>query len=274
MARLLTPWADHLDIEGRSFDSYPEDGGHRFPDDEVYVRLDGVDDLDQATIVHSGWEPNAGLVFLEAAVELLREHDVAVDVVFAYMPYARQDTEHHGGDLNQAQAIVRRLTEYHAVRRIHALDPHCAGQDWVQEYPFQPISAVDRLLGAVDLDDPIIVGPDLGAADRFGIEGFRKQRRSARSVSVSGDLDVAGRDVVVLDDMIATGGTLCAAHDRLRDQGANQIVAAAVHGVLEEGITRVRQEYDDVYLTDSMPNEAANVSVGQHLMDCAGDGTV
>jgi len=103
--------------------------------------------------------------------------------------------------------------------------------------------------------------------ERFDVTGYQKQRSSAGTVELSGELDVAGRDVVVLDDMIATGGTMVAAHDRLKDAGAEHVAAAAVHGVLDAGIERVRQTYDALYLTDSIPNEAADVSVGPVIDD-------
>lgn len=265
MTRILTPWAAHLEMEGRTFDPHPDEGTYVFPDGEVYVRLEDLEDLEEATVVHSGWQPNAGLTFLYGALELLREHGVDADVAFSYMPYARQDTEHHGNDLNHARAIIRQLVEYHGVGKVTALDAHCSGRDWLEEYPYEDVSAVDALMGAIDLDDPLVVGPDLGASERFDIEGYQKQRRSARDVDVTGELDVAGQDVVVLDDMIATGGTLCAAHDRLKEQGAEQVVAAAVHGVLEEGVDRVRETYDALYLADTIPNEAADVTAGPVL---------
>ena len=75
------------------------------------------------------------------------------------------------------------------------------------------------------------------------------------------DLDVNGKVVAIVDDMISTGGTICRASDALRRQGAKEVHAACTHGLFTGGaISRLANHVDGVHSTDSLPNPRAVVS--------------
>ncbi|WP_254526070.1 ribose-phosphate diphosphokinase [Natrinema caseinilyticum] len=260
---IVTPSAEHLEIDAVQLDSHPQNESRLFPDGEVYVQLESVDDVDAALVVHSGQpHPNRGLAYLSGLLELLTEHDVLLSLCFTYVPYGMQDESFYPGTLNYARALLNRVTRY-PVRQVYAVDPHFSHRDWAASFPITHLHAFPLVQERVneDLDDFVVVGPDLGAVDRFGIPGFEKTRSGAYEVELEGELDVEGRNVLVFDDLIETGGTMVAAYDRLTRQGADTVVAAAVHGVVDEGIRRVRDTYDGLYLTNSIARDAANVSI-------------
>lgn len=268
MDTIVTPSAEHLDLEARRLAPHPRDGSRRFPDDEVYVQLDGLDAVASAVVVHAGQpHPNRGLAYLYGTLELLVERDCAVALVFTYVPYSRQDDAFFEGTLNYARSVLRKVHRYYGVDRIYAVDPHFGHRDWVRETPVEVLRAFPLVRDRVSMDDYVVAGPDLGAVERFGVPGFEKARESAFDVELTGSLDVDGRDVLVFDDLISTGGTMVAAYDRLKEQGAETVQAAAVHGVLEEGVRRVREAYDALYLTNSTAIAAANVGIEPLIRD-------
>jgi phosphoribosylpyrophosphate synthetase len=76
MAVIQTPTAEHLELEGRTLKRHPRNDSLRFPDGEVYVQLEEVAELDEATVVHAGApEPNAGMVQLYGLLKLLKQED-------------------------------------------------------------------------------------------------------------------------------------------------------------------------------------------------------
>lgn len=261
MTIVVTPSAEHLDLDARTLAPHPRVGRRRFPDGEVFVRVEGVADLDEVVLVHAGQPaPNRGLAYLHGALSLLADHDCTVRVAFTYVPYCRQDAAFFPGALGYARALLRTVTGFDAVDRVYGVDPHFAARDWVDEFPFETLRAFPLLRAAVPADDLVVVGPDLGAVERFGVPGFEKERAGG-GVELHGSVDVDGRDVLVFDDIVASGETMVAAFERLREQGAATVRAAAVHGVGEAGVRRVRETYDEFYLTNAVASEAATVGV-------------
>ncbi len=263
---ILTPSAEHLGLDGETLRLHPGDDTRVFPDGEVYVSLPEIPD--DPVVVHSGQpHPNQGLAFLDGVLARCREADTTPAVAFTYLPYGRQDARFHPGTVNAARHLLHRLDTCHGVDRILLVDPHCGHRDWIDDVPVDQVHAFPLLMDAVDLDDPVVVGPDRGAVRRFGIPGFAKDREGPRDVSVSGDLDVAGRDVVVFDDIIATGGTMEAAYEELVAQGAERVEAVAVHGVLDEGVERVADTYDALHLTNTIAQDRETVGIEPLLAD-------
>jgi ribose-phosphate pyrophosphokinase len=79
-------------------------------------------------------------------------------------------------------------------------------------------------------------------------------------------LDVNGKIVAIVDDMISTGGTICRASDALLRQGATEVHAACTHGLFTGGaISRLANHVDGVHSTDSLPNPRAVVSAAPAL---------
>lgn len=265
MEFLLTPPAEHLSLDAARLREHP-DGGRRFPDGEVYVRLPPLGE--EVVLVHAGQPaPNEGLAYLYGALSALRERGHTVRLALSYTPYCRQDLAFEEGTLNYARALMRDVAG--PVERMYAVDPHFAHREWVEGLPVERIRALPALRAAVDMDEYAVVGPDLGAVERFGLRGFRKERH-AGGVSLAGELEIEGENVLVFDDMIATGGTMVAARDRLLEQGAATVEAAAVHGVLEEGVERVRAAFDGLYLTNSIADRGGEVRVEPLIREAVG----
>jgi ribose-phosphate pyrophosphokinase len=127
-----------------------------------------------------------------------------------------------------------------------------------------------RTLG---LHDPVVISPDKGAMEmaknaavHLGAECdyLEKTRLSGTEVSIAPkEIDVVGRDVVIFDDMIATGGTMATAITLLRKQGAKRVFLAAVHPVLTGNavLKLYRSGVEAVIAADTLDRSVSTVSV-------------
>jgi ribose-phosphate pyrophosphokinase len=120
-------------------------------------------------------------------------------------------------------------------------------------------------LAKKDLKDLVLVSPDAGGVERARAIAKRlsanlaiiDKRRDGPNVAVFMHLigDVKGRDVVIIDDMIDTAGTIIQAVDALKREGARRILAAAVHGVLSgPAIKRIQESViEEIVITNTVP---------------------
>ncbi|GMH89935.1 hypothetical protein TrVE_jg7042 [Triparma verrucosa] len=228
----------------------------RFADGEVNVMVhENVRGKDVYVIQPTCPPVNENLMELLLMVSTLRRASARrITVVLPYYGYARQDRKMQAR-VPISAADVARLLEAMGIDRVVAVDLHC-GQ--IQGF-FGPRVPVDNLDGGIvginyfgdkDLHNPVIVSPDAGGVYRakkfkeglsskfdglgdIGLAMIIKQRARAGTVD-SMDLvgDVDGCDVVIVDDMIDTAGTLCKAADVLRDKGARRVFAFASHALL------------------------------------------
>jgi len=127
-----------------------------------------------------------------------------------------------------------------------------------------------------DVSPDFILSPDKGAISRAtevaeligcDFSYLEKKRIDAHTIEhTPKDLDVSGKVVAIVDDMISTGGTICRASDALRRQGAVEVHAACTHGLFTGGaLSRLANHVDGVYTTDSLPNPRASVSAAPAL---------
>ena len=91
---------------------------------------------------------------------------------------------------------------------------------------------------------------------------LEKKRIDAHTIEhTPKDLDVSGKVVAIVDDMISTGGTICRASDALRRQGAVEVHAACTHGLFTSGaLTKLADHVDGVHSSDSLANPRAVIS--------------
>ena len=138
--------------------------------------------------------------------------------------------------------------------------------------------AIARYLKGRDVD--VILAPDKNAA-RFAQEVgetlgadwdfLEKTRLDSFTVTMKPKaMDVRGRHVAIVDDVISTGGTIATAAKMLREQGAKRVVAACVHGVFAgDALTRL-QACDEVIATDTLLSPATKTSVAPEIAAALG----
>jgi len=286
MGALLYGFAESADAAGRlaqAFDiGFSEVSLHRFPDGESLVRVDRPPEV--AVLYRSLDDPNAKLVELLLAASALRENGAScVLLVAPYLCYMRQDIAFLPGQAISQQVIGKLLAEHFDgvltvdphLHRVHDLSDVMPGTDAVT------VTAAPALSAALgEVGDAVLVGPD--AESRQWVEKIAaplgcpvlvgtKQRSGDRQVAITFDgiEIVAGRPVVLVDDVIASGVTLATAARLLAEAGATSIEVVATHclasshdlAALEDaGIARVRA-------SDSVPGPAADIPLAGLLAD-------
>ncbi|MFC7228397.1 ribose-phosphate diphosphokinase [Salinirubellus salinus] len=221
----------------------------------------------------------------EAHVELLQLQDVAgeqadeVVTVLPYMGYGRQDEAFREGEPVSARAVARAVST--GTDRVVLVNPHEAAVADFFDVECTVVDAAPRLAEPLpaDLADPLFLAPDASATDlaesvreAYGTgttDHFEKHRdRDTGEVSMApAETDVAGRDVVLVDDIVATGGTMSEAIAQL-DDPAHTFVTC-VHPVLAGSArTRLaRAGVDGVWGTDTVEREVSAVSVAPTLAE-------
>ncbi len=241
----------------------------RFPDGEIYSRILG-EDVDEVTIIQST-TTDSDLIALLQLIDACEDSPV-INVVMPYMGYARQDRKFKPGEPISARAIARTIN----ADRVFTVNIHEAS---VLNYFNADAFDLDasRLVGyhirSLNLCDPLIVSPDMGAinlaestAADVGIEYdyLEKTRLSGDMVSIKPkNIDVKNRDIIIIDDMIATGGTMAESIKLLKSQGARDVYLACVHPVLaRNAVLRLfNAGVKDIIATDTIEKVQSCVSV-------------
>lgn len=249
----------------------------RFPDGEVRIDLtidpDGMRTDDRAVLVAATPTHGAFVEVLQLQ-DALREAGVTdLTTVLPYMGYARQDRVFEPGQPISARAMARAIGT--GTDAVYVVNPHEESVTEFFDVPCDAIDAASHLADPLpDLTEPVFFAPDAGAIelaetvrDAYGTgttDYFEKTRRSGSEIEITPhETDVSGRDVVLVDDIVATGGTMAETIEILIDRGAARVVATCVHPVLaEDAYTRlIRAGVDAVYGTDTVERRVSAVSV-------------
>ncbi|MBN1893181.1 ribose-phosphate diphosphokinase, partial [bacterium] len=164
--------------------------------------------------------------------------------------------------------LVANLISNSGADRVLTMDLHSASIQGFFDIPFDHLYAFTifmEQIAAQALKNPIVVAPDIGSskrarayANRLGtdlalVDKKRGAPNEIETVTLIGE--VSGKDVILVDDMIDTAGTLCKAADLMKRMGANKILAACTHPILSrDAYEKIRDSaLSSVFLTDTIP---------------------
>lgn len=245
---------------------------NRFPDGESYVRLE-TDKLDKEVVIVQNTHPD------DMLVELLLLQDAAgrlgserITNVIPYFGYARQDKLFNTGEAVSAQVMAEHIEM--KADKVITVDIHTDKVlDWFKRAKGVNVHAT-KCIGSFFANDGIdlVLAPDKGAAERArevaemlgsDWDHLVKTRLSGTEVKIAPKrLDVKGRNVLIVDDIISTGGTIEAATMQLRSLGAKRVIAVCTHGLFTMGaLDRLRKCCDKVISTNTIESEVSEISV-------------
>jgi len=249
----------------------------RFPDGELYVRADAKFEGEHAIVVQSTPYPqNDNLVELCLLLDLAKDLGASrVTAVAPYLAYSRQDKRFKPGEAISIRTICK-LIERSGASDVFTVDVHEEGvmrNFACPAYNLTAMPLIGKYLAKLDLHDPIIIAPDEEAspfAKRVAVElmadhdYLEKRRVTPTQVEVRPKrLSVSGRDVVIVDDIISTGGTIIEAAKILKKQGARRFYAACAHPVFAgKALKRVLAAgVRKIVATDTIEHRTSVVSV-------------
>jgi len=250
-------------------------GSKRFPDDEGYVRILDALDGEEVVLVQTSY-PDEKIVELFLLQDAIREFKVKkIITVIPYYGYARQDKKFNTGEPISARILAKHIQL--STDSIITVDIHKESiLDWF-DIPAKNISGMPQI-GAYlkNLKPEIIIAPDKGAqnlakkvAEVIGCswDYLEKTRIDGEHVEMKAkNLSVSGKNVAIVDDIIATGGTIVKATEHLKSQGAKKVYAACTHGLFaKNALSRLQGVCDKVISTDTIENETSVVSVAKEV---------
>jgi ribose-phosphate pyrophosphokinase len=254
-----------------------------FPDGEKYLRIPKRLEGD-VLLVHSLHQPQD-----ERFVQLLLAVDAAkgagasrVIVVVPYFAYARQDKRFLEGEPVSVGALLKAV-EAAGADALAVVDIHKPSSldEWLR-IPHFNVLPVGELAGYFrgKLRDPVVLAPDKGALHRAQLAAqalgaeydyLEKSRdRVTGEVKIAPkSVDVDGRDVLFIDDIISTGGTLVAAAKEVLALGAKRVYAACTHALLVSGALDklYAAGIEEVVATDTVPSPVSRVSVAEPVAE-------
>ncbi len=240
-----------------------------FPDGETFVKInENIRGRDVFIVQPTAPPTNQNLMELLIMIDAARRASASrITAVMPFYGYARQDRKDQPRVPITAKLVANLLVAAGA-NRVLTLDLHAQQIQGFFDIPVDHLYAapiIYRYLASLHLNNPIIVSPDVGGMKmaaaysqmlNTGLAIVAKRRTSATSVESQYLVgEVEGRDVILVDDLTETAGTLTAASRLLRQHGAKRIIAAVSHAVLTElGQRRLADQdlIDELVTTNSV----------------------
>ncbi|MGI5964757.1 MAG: ribose-phosphate diphosphokinase [Candidatus Methanomethylophilaceae archaeon] len=250
----------------------------KFPDGECYTRID-QSELDDDVVIVQNTYPDSNLIemfLLQDAVRRLGARKMIL--VIPYFGYARQDRVFKPGEPESAKVMTKHLGL--DCDRVITVDIHKEAVLDYFECEHEDLKAASAIADYFkDRDIDLVLSPDVGAlsrvrdvANRLGLkyDHLQKVRLSGSEVKIMpSEMDCSGMNVLIVDDMISTGGTIIAAAQALREAGAESISVACTHGVfVNNAVERLTgSALDTVLCCNTIENELSHISVAPLIAD-------
>lgn len=243
----------------------------RFSDGEISVAINENVRGSDVFILQSTCAPtNDNLMELIVMVDALRRASAGrITAVMPYFGYARQDRRVRSARVPITAKVVADFLSSVGVDRVLTVDLHAEQIQGFFDVPVDNVFGTPVLLEHMrqqEFDNPVVVSPDIGGVvrarafaklmDDTDLAIIDKRRPSANVSQVMHIIgDVQGRDCIIVDDMIDTGGTLCKAAEALKSHGAKRVFAYATHPIFSGKAVDNLQDsaIDELVVTDSIP---------------------
>ena len=243
---------------------------NRFPDGELYLRIAEEIENEDVTIIQST-PTDSDLVALIQLIDAC-EGASRINVVIPYLGYARQDKKFKPGEPISSRAVARCIN----ADRVFTVNVHEKSVLGYFPCPAKDLDAsrlIGKYIASLNFENSLIVSPDEGAKELvmdvasemdFAWDYLQKTRLNGDTVQIkTKTVDVTGRNIILLDDMIATGGTMAESIRMLREQGAIDVYLACVHPVLARNavIRLFNAGVADIIASDTLEKAESKVSV-------------
>lgn len=241
----------------------------RFADGEISVEIgESVRGADVFIVQPTCAPVNDNLMELLIMIDAMRRASAArISAVIPYYGYARQERKSKARDPISAKLVANLITEAGADRMI-SMDLHAGAIQGFFDIPVDHLPGVPLLAEyykSLDMTDLVVVSPDVGGvvrarnmANRLGvdlaiIDKRREQANKSEVMNVIGD--IRNKNVIMVDDMIDTAGTITKGAKALRDMGAKEIYACCTHPVFSPpAMERIEQSViTEVLTTNTIP---------------------
>ena len=258
----------------------------KFPDGDSYLRVPQLKQCEgkEITLYHRLWpKQDRSLMQTLLILESLKQVNAHLTLVAPYLPYARQDKVFLEGEIKSAEMICKLLAQT-GCKKLITFDCHFLKKEGEFDHSglkIRNISMNDELIAHAKRlfgDEPFeIISPDEGARYMVAGSGGKamKKKRGAygqgeiayREIEkLEGRFDFRGKNVLILDDIIATGSTMIKALENVKANGAKRIACAATHGFfLRDSLAKLRTQCEFVFVSNSIVSPVSEVGIREKL---------
>ncbi|OWP56529.1 MAG: ribose-phosphate diphosphokinase [Thermoplasmatales archaeon B_DKE] len=252
----------------------------KFPDGELYLRVNGnIRGCD--VILVSNTRSNENIIETMLLLDAVKECEPhSLTAVIPYFGYARQHMRYKDGEPVSSKVwtyLIERFAD-----TIVSVDIHDEQTLSYSSKPFMNISIVDSIASHyAGKNINYVISPDDGGSQRamkiaamLGTKHFYidKKRIDSNTVEMRiPDVDLRGKNVLIVDDIISTGGTIVKAVKLIREMGAAKIYVSAVHGIFTgDSENTIKSIADDLAVTDTIESGSSKISVAKEIVDGIG----
>jgi len=249
-----------------------------FPDGEGKITLSGKPTTGKVVVVQSTYPPvDSNLIQALALVSKAKEYTNDVVAVIPYLGYARQDREFLLGEVITIKVLAK-LLKASGATKIIVVDIHSKIALKQFKISAKNVSAVPELVKyfkKLKLKEPLVVSPDLGGTNRakefaklfktnfIALKKLRDRRTGNVQIKSSNLKKVIGKDLILVDDMISTGGSIIKAAQFLKKQKCRKIFVACTHALLIDGAEKKIKKagVSQIVSTNTIPGKTSVVDV-------------
>ena len=252
-----------------------------FPDGENKITLIGKISKKKSVVVQSMYPPvDTNLVQALSLITKAKENSSEVVVVIPYMGYARQDREFLPGEI-VTMKVLGKLFKSAGASKIIVVDIHSSIGLKYFSIKTKNVTAIPDLVGffkKLSLKNPLIVSPDQGGKERakefakefnsdyIALEKTRDRKTGKVKIKTK-NLEVKNRDLILVDDIISTGGSIIKATQFLKKQKCKRIYVACTHALLmNDAENKIKKAgVTSIISTNTIPGKTSKVDISKTI---------
>ena len=248
-----------------------------FPDGESKVTLGKIPKKSVILVVQSTYPPvDTNLLQALSIISQVRKISSRTFAIIPYMGYARQDKQFLSGEVI-TMSVVAKMLQSAGAKKVIVVDIHSNTALNHFNIPTENVSAIPELANyfkKLNLKNPLVVSPDVGGSSRskkfasllktdFIVLKKHRDRKTGRVSIQTAKADVQGKDLILVDDIISTGGSIIKAAQFLKKQKCKRVFVACTHGLLVEGAEKkIRKAgVSRIISTNTIPGNTSKVDV-------------
>ena len=252
-----------------------------FDDGESKITLNGEISKKRAVVVQSIYPPvDTNLIQALSLISKAKETSSEVIAVIPYMGYARQDREFLPGEIITMK-VLGKLFKGAGASKIISVDIHSMVGFKHFTIKTKNVSAIPELVQYIkklSLKNPLVVSPDQGGKERakefakeLGSEYIAlektRDRKTGKVQIKTKNIDVANRDLILVDDMISTGGSIVKATQFLKKQKCKKVYVACTHALLmNDAEKRIKKAgVTKIFSANTIPGKTSIVDISNAI---------
>ena len=254
-----------------------------FPDGESKITFGRIPKNSVILVVQSTYPPvDTNLLQALSIISQARKVSSKIYAIIPYMGYAMQDRQFLSGEV-VTMSIVARMLRSAGAKKIVVVDIHSKIALNHFKIPKENISAIPELakyFKRMKLIDALVVSPDMGGALRakrfaslintdFIALKKSRNRKTGKVVIQSSKVDVRGKDLILVDDIISTGGSIVKAAQFLKKQKCKRVFVACTHGLfVEDAEKKIKNAgVSRIISTNTIPRNTSKVDISGVIAD-------